>query len=393
MPLVDMKDMLDHAHSNGYAVGAFDLVNPVFLGGIIRACERARAPVILSLAESHFPRFDFDLAMAATERAAGHADVPVAIHLDHGASFESAVRAINLGCNSVMVDTSHDTFPTNMARTRRVVEMAHGCGVTVEGKLGCIARVEGEEAWTPTGDVVYTSVEEACAYVEHTQVDCLAVSIDNTVQGRSRGRPRLDFDRLGQINESLHIPLVIPGSTGLSDEQYRRLIENGAAKINNYTALADAAAGALREAAARDVRASYTDLVKGVRTAIQTEVERIIHLLGSAGRAEEILAIARPWRKVEHLIVYNINSASDAEVKAMMARGREVLCKIPGVRRVASGHAIKEHARYRCCWIIEFANVNVIDSYRDHPDHVAFANGFFRPITPDRVSIDYELTE
>ena len=86
-------------------------------------------------------------------------------------------------------------------------------------------------------------------------------------------------------------------------------------------------------------------------------------------------------------------SASNAEVEAMMAQGREVLSRIPGVRRVASGRAIKEDAQYRCCWIIEFANAKVIDSYRDHPDHVAFANGLFRPIAKDRVSIDYELTE
>ncbi|MFZ0256111.1 MAG: Dabb family protein [Gammaproteobacteria bacterium] len=91
--------------------------------------------------------------------------------------------------------------------------------------------------------------------------------------------------------------------------------------------------------------------------------------------------------------MYNTNSTSNAEAEAMMVRRREVLSRIPDVRRVASGRAIKEHAQYRCCWIIEFANAKVIDSYCDHPDHVAFANELFRPIAKDRVSIDYALTE
>ena len=132
MPLVDMRDMLNHAYRNGYAVGGFDLVSLDFLEAIITAAEHTRSPVILSLAESHFEYYDFELAMAATERAARRASVPVAIHLDHGASFDSAVRAINLGCNGVMVDASHMDFPNNVATTQLVVEMAHACGIGVE---------------------------------------------------------------------------------------------------------------------------------------------------------------------------------------------------------------------------------------------------------------------
>jgi len=117
MPFVDMKDMLHHAYNNGYAVGAFDLVSLDFLKGIISAAERCRAPVVLSLAESHFDYFDFELIMPAVEAAAQRATVPVAVHLDHGASLDSAVRAINLGCNGVMVDASHEPMPGNKCRT------------------------------------------------------------------------------------------------------------------------------------------------------------------------------------------------------------------------------------------------------------------------------------
>jgi len=392
MPLAHMNDMLHHAHRNRYAIGAFDLVSLDFLEGILRACEGTGAPVILSLAESHFEHFDFDLLMAATVRAAQRAEVPVAIHLDHGASFESAVRAINHGCNGVMVDASSTAFAGNVALTRRVTEMAHGCGVTVEGELGYVAGVEGDDAKKHPGEVIYTSVEEASTYVEQTGVDCLAVSI-GTVHGRLRGRPELDFDRLARIDEALRIPLVIHGGTGLSDEQYRRLIENGVAKINYFTALSDAAAAAIRAAAVRDPKAGHTGLLADARGAIQVEVERMNHLFGSAGRADEVLESARPWSSVAHLILYETSGLDEAGVDAMMARGREVLSGIPGVRRVATGHAVKTDAQYSCCWVIEFASEKVIDSYREHPDHVAFADELFRPVARERLSIDYRLTD
>lgn len=388
MPLVDMHDMLIHAYRNGYAVGGFDLVSLDFLEAIIEAAETTRSPVILSLAESHFEHYDFALVMAATEAAAKRAAVPVAIHLDHGASLASAVRAINLGCNGVMVDASHESFPDNVARTRKVVEMAHACGVSVEGELGYVAGVEGEDAEKHPGEVVYTSIEEAKAYVERTRVDFLAVSV-GTVHGRLRGRPKLDFDRLKRINDAVKIPLVIHGGTGLSDDQYRRLIVNGVAKINYYTALADAAGARIRDNVKANGRGGYTALVVGVRAAIQAEVERCTVLWGSAGRAAEVIAQCRPWKPVEHVILYSAHGVSDAQVATMMAQGCEVLARIPGVRRVFAGTAVQAKTKYRFSWLVQFSHPNVIDSYRDHPDHVAFANQFFRPIAGDRLSTDF----
>jgi ketose-bisphosphate aldolase len=285
MALVNMRDMLEHAYRNRYAVGGFDLVGLDFLEAIIAAAERQRAPIILSLAESHFEYYDFELAMAATVAAARRTSVPVAIHLDHGASLESAVRGINLGCTGVMVDASTHPFEENIARTRAVVEMAHGCAVPVEGELGYVAGVEGEDAEKHPGEVIYTSPEEAAEYVQRSGVDFLAVSI-GTVHGRMAGEPRLDLERLAAINERLGIPLVIHGGTGLSDAQFRALIERGVTKINYYTALADAAAARMRANAEADPRAGYTGLMKGVRAAIADEVERCIELWGGAGRAD-----------------------------------------------------------------------------------------------------------
>ena len=388
MPLVNMQEMLNHAYQNGYAVGGFDLVSLDFLEAIMQAAEVTRSPVILSLAESHFEHYDFKLAMAAAELAGKRANVPVAIHLDHGASYKSAVKAINAGCNGVMVDASHHSFADNVAMTQKVVTMAHACGVPVEGELGYVAGVEGEDAEKHPGEVVYTSVAEASRYVEQTEVDFLAVSI-GTVHGRMRGVPKLDLDRLKRINEALNIPLVIHGGTGLSDEQFRDLINNGVAKINYYTALADAAGERIRYNIDENGRSGYTSIVQGTREAIRAEVERCMVNWGSAGQAEAVLANVTEWQPVHHVIIFNVAETSELPVEKMLSEGEAVLSKIPGVRRVLTGTAVQEEAKFRFCWLIEFVHDNVIASYRDHPDHVDFANNLFRPVAADRISIDF----
>lgn len=389
MPMVDMKDMLQHAYENGYAVGAFDLVSLDFLDGIMVAAERCNAPVILSLAESHFDYFDFERLMTAVEKAAEMARVPVAIHLDHGASMESAVSAIGFGCNGVMVDTSDKTLPENIELTRKVVKMARGCGVPVEGELGYVPGVEGEDAQRHPGEIAYTTLEDAKNYVDETGVDFLAVSI-GTVHGRMQGEPKLDFERLEQINAALKIPLVIHGGTGLSDAQFHKLIASGVAKINYYTALSDIAARQILENAADNSPSGYTGLVANISSKIADEVERCIRLWGSAGRADELLPHCQPWLPVEHLIIFNVKGLDRTEEHAMIAHGRKVLSTIPGVRAVFTGEAVKHDVSYRYTWLVRFCHLAVIDSYRDHQDHLAFADDHFRPVAGERISIDYK---
>lgn len=391
MPLVHMGDMLSHAYANRYAVGGFDVVSLDFVSGVLAAAEDRQAPVIVSLAESHFDYFDFELLMAAVERAAERAAVPVAIHLDHGESLESAVRAVKLGCTGVMVDASGFPLEDNIARTRAVVDMAHGCGIPVEGELGYVPGVEGEDAERHPGDVVYTTVAEARRYVEATGVDFLAVSI-GTVHGRMRGEPKLDLERLSEIDEALSLPLVIHGGTGLSDAQFRALVERGVSKINYYTALADAAGRRIETNARAEGARGYTSLVRGVADAVRQEAARCIDLWGGAGRAAEVLERCRPSRCVEHVILYNTETLDAAAVEAMMAEGRQVLGDIPGVRRVFTGHAVQDDARYRHCWVVRFADRSVIESYRDHPEHRRFADTAFRPNATSRLSIDFEET-
>jgi fructose-bisphosphate aldolase class II len=341
MPLVDMGDMLNHAHRNAYAIGGFHPLDVSFLDAILQAAEACRSPVILSLAEPHFRYYDFELSMAAAERAARRATVPVAIHLEHGIGCESAVRAINLGCNGVMVDYSDEAFSTNVSRTRHVVELAHRCGITVEGELGRVAGVVGNDAAKAAegearGDTVYTSVAEAEAYAERTGVDCLAVSV-GTVHGHVRGRPRLDFDRLRKIRSTVDLPLVIHGGSGLSDDQYRRLIQGGVSKISYFTALADVAADSIRGNARADACGGYTALVADVRSRIRTEVARCMVLWGSAGRAAEVMMQCRAWCPVQHVIVCSLSHPPDSQVDHMLRRGSEAIAGIPGCGASSQG--------------------------------------------------------
>jgi fructose-bisphosphate aldolase class II len=384
-----MGDMLRHAYQHGYAVAAFDVVSLDFITAIVNAAENKQAPIIISLAESHFDYFDFELLMTAVQRAAQRTAVPVAIHLDHGESLESAVRGINLGCTGVMVDASSLPLADNIARTRAVVDMAHGCGIPVEGELGYVPGVEGEDAERHPGDVVYTTAAEAKTYVDESGVDFLAVSV-GTVHGRMKGEPKLDFDRLAEINQALQMPLVIHGGTGLSDDQFRRLIANGVTKINYYTALADAAGRCIRYNVQSEESSGYTSLVRGVPVAIQQEAERCIQLWGSAGRADELLASCRPCKAVEHVIMYNTEGLDEDGINQMMAEGRRVLSDIPGVYEVFTGHAVHDDVQYRHCWVVRFADRAVINSYRDHPAHRQFADERFRPFAGSRTSIDFE---
>jgi len=384
-----MGDMLRHAYDNRYAIAAFDVVSLDFITGIIATAEEKQAPIIISLAESHFEYFDFELLMSAVVRAANRTAVPVAIHLDHGESLASAITGINLGCTGVMVDASNLPLDDNIRHTRAVVDMAHACGIPVEGELGYVPGVEGEDAERHPGEVVYTTAADAKTYVEATGVDFLAVSI-GTVHGRMKGEPNLDFDRLAEINQILQIPLVIHGGTGLSDAQFRKLIDNGVTKINYYTALADAAGRCIHHNTETTAAVGYTSLVKGVSDAIQQEAERCIEIWGSAGKASELLAGCRPWKPVAHVIVYNTEGLDTSGVEDMMAEGRRVLSTIPGVTEVFTGHAVQDDAGYQHCWVVRFTDRAVIESYRDHPEHQQFANQRFRPHAGGRLSIDFE---
>jgi len=383
MPWVDLNDMLNHAYRNHYAVGSFTADSVEHIGATLAAAETCRSPVILSLSERPEAGSDFGLIAAAAERAAQGAAVPVALQFERSMTIESAIHAINQGCNGIQATAASGAFPADVAYARTLVDMAHGCGVAVEGELAHPIS-KSEAPGSPSLGGVYTAVEEAKAFVQRTQVDCLMVSI-GTGNGRSRGRLRLDLERLKRIHDAVQVPLAIRTDNGFADEQCHKLLQHGVARVHFTALLEDCASGSLRT----EGRAGFGCAMRSARNAMQAEVEQCLHRLGSAGRAAEVLVQCRAWRPIQHVIVYNVEGATDAQVEVMMARGREALSRIPGVRRVFTGWAVPERPRFRFCWLVEMVHEKVIESYREHPEHVAFANQMFRPIAGDRVSVDF----
>ena len=143
------------------------------------------------------------------------------------------------------------------------------------------------------------------------------------------------------------------------------------------------------KAVARE-QVSWQDIEQRVARAASEYLRAVFDKLGSSGKGGAALEACKPWRPIEHLIVYN-TTTDDATSAAMAAEGRRVLDRIPGVRATWSGSSVNANAGYRWCWLVRFAHPAVIDSYREHPDHVAYADNHFRPVAGDRISIDYEL--
>jgi len=389
MPLVNMTDMVNHAYRHNYAVGAFGVHSRDFLEGIIRAAENKRAPLILNLIESHFSTQEFDMFVPSVIAAARQASGPVAINFDHGTSQSSAEHAIALGCNGVMVDTSALIFSENLTLTRKIVEMAHGCGVAVEGELGYVPGVEGESAEEHPGELTYTSAAEAKAFVERTGVDFLAVSV-GTVHGRMKGLPKLDFNRLAKIHEVVDVPLVIHGGTGLNDDQYRRLISNGVAKINYYTGLSYTASRHIMKNASIDRKGLYSSLMTGVRNAIQEEVERCFNVWGSSGRAAEVLTQCRPWQEVEHIVLLNPGSEfSEKDTTEILHEGKISMMTIPGVRNVRIGRSLQASGKYNFCWLITLSSQVAIENFNNHRSQLNFGRQLFLSATSVWIKQEY----
>lgn len=228
--LVSLKEILRDAYAGGYAVGAFNCLSLENVLGAVQAAEELRSPIILQVAEVQFPYAPLDLMAPQFLQVAKAASVPVAVHLDHGQSFETCARAIRLGFGSVMIDGSGYPFEDNVRLTGEVCRMAKAFGVDVEAELGKVG-----DAGTDTADV-FTDVDEAARYVELTGIDALAVAIGN-LHGKYVATPRLNIRRLVEIRQRVDMPLVLHGGSGTSDEDFKSCIHNGISKINVATAI------------------------------------------------------------------------------------------------------------------------------------------------------------
>lgn len=233
MPLVTSEKMLLDAQKGNYAVGAFNVENMEMVQAVIAAAEELNAPVIMQTTPSTVKYAGLELYLANAVAEAQKTHVPVALHLDHGDSFELAMKALRAGYTSIMIDGSHESYEENIAVTSRVVDACAPSEVPVEAELG---KVGGKEDDLDGGDGGYTDPEEAREFAEKTRVTSLAVAI-GTAHGVYKGEPKLDLGRLEEIKKAVDIPLVLHGASGLSDEAIRESIKRGICKVNFATEL------------------------------------------------------------------------------------------------------------------------------------------------------------
>jgi len=243
--LVNAKKMLLEAQAARQGMPSPDFFDYDTARSYIEVAEELKRPLILAFSNAFDSFFPLEDAASIGKYLSEKASVPVALHLDHGFTFDYIERAIKCGFTSVMLDMSSLAFEENMRETREVVKLASAYDVTVESELGHVGMgenflgMEDEES-------TYTSVEEAKTFVKETGVDSLAVSI-GTAHGLYKGRkPVLNFQRLRELRAALSIPLVLHGSTGTGDENLARCVKDGITKVNVYTEFLVAAMRAVK---------------------------------------------------------------------------------------------------------------------------------------------------
>lgn len=308
MPLVSTKEMFEKAYKGGYAIGAFNVNNMEIVQGIVDAAKEEQSPLILQVSAGARKYAKHIYLIKLVEAALADTDLPIALHLDHGDTFELCKDCIDGGFTSVMIDGSKYDFKENVALTKKVVEYAHAHGVVVEAELGRLAGVE-DDVNVSANDAIFTDPEQAAEFVHLTGVDSLAIAI-GTSHGayKFKGTPYLDFDRLEKVGKLLpDFPIVlhgassvlpefvkkcnefggdIPGAQGVPEEMLRKAASMAVCKINIDTDLRLAMTATVREYLAKNPGEFDPRKYLGpARDAIKGMVQhKIKDVLGSSNR-------------------------------------------------------------------------------------------------------------
>ncbi|MEM2642958.1 MAG: class II fructose-1,6-bisphosphate aldolase [Candidatus Bathyarchaeia archaeon] len=304
--LVTNKELLLKAQKEAYAIGAFNIQNLESLLAVVEAAAEEKSPVIVAVTPSAIKYGGLNYLARLVKTAAETTPVPMSLHLDHGEDLETVKKCLEAGFTSVMIDGSNLPFEENVALTKRVVDVAHQKGVSVEGELGRLAGVE--EKTVEKREAVLTDPKEAEEFVKRTGVDALAVSI-GTSHGayKFKGEPQLDFERLKQIRERVKVPLVLHGASsvpqwiiekatkygaelsgakGIPEEHIRKAISLGITKINIDTDLRLAFTATVREVLANSPKEFDPRKILGPAKEVMKEVVKAkMRLFGSSGKA------------------------------------------------------------------------------------------------------------
>jgi len=279
------KSILDVANENNFAIPAFNISDWAMFNGVMDVSEEKAAPVIIAIHPDEVSHITTDL-IAAMHSRAHRSSVPVAIHWDHGGSYEQIITAIKAGFTSVMIDASLLPFDENVALTRKVVDAAHAVGIQVEGELGTIGANDsyGESG---AAEIIYTNPADAVRFVEETGVDSLAIAI-----GTSHGlypsdkNPELRHDLLEEIKAAIGIPLVLHGGSSNPDAELRRAVELGVNKINISSDIKVSYHNRMREILGTDERLREPNAIQPLALeAMKATAAEKIDLFGADGKA------------------------------------------------------------------------------------------------------------
>ena len=284
MPLAGTREILYRAMEGKYAVGAFNVSSLELIKPIVEAAEAERAPVILQMTAAQYEYMGLHLAAAAARAAADAAGVPVAIHLDHGATYAQNVAALRAGFTSLMMDASSKPFEENVRLSRQIVELGHAVGIGVEAELGRVLRA----ANAPQADDIkacFTDPGEAADFIAATDADFLAVAV-GTVHNMVKRSAEIDLPRIAAIRERVRRPLVLHGGSGVPHEVLAEAVANGICKVNVATELLKQLRQGVEKAyAAQPGELQPRVMMPGVMAVVRDTVAEKIRLFGSAGKA------------------------------------------------------------------------------------------------------------
>ena len=235
MSLQNMKEMLNRAKEDGYAVGAFNILDYNSMKAVVDAAEELRSPVIIQTSVKTVVFWGYDAVMSWARQLTENTSVPIAIHLDHCKDLEVIRICIESGWTSVMIDASSKPFEENVELTGRVLEMAKPNNISVEAELGAIVGVE-DDIYVKEQDSHLADPEQAVEFCKKLPVDCFAPAI-GTAHGVYKGEPKIAYDLIEEIAKRTGVPLALHGGTGLADEVFHKCIALGCAKVNISTQL------------------------------------------------------------------------------------------------------------------------------------------------------------
>lgn len=287
MALVSSAPLLRDARSNRYCIGAFNIHTLEMLQAAVEAADETDSPLILQTTVGTAKHLGLDYIAAAAETASRKIRVPIALHLDHCNDFNLIIQAIRAGYTSVMIDASHSPFEENVRQTAKVVEIAHAAGVNVEAELGKVGGVE-DDIRVDEQDALLAVPEECERFVELTGVDTLAPAI-GTAHGIYKGEPKIDFERIAQIAKRVSVPLVLHGGSGIPEDQVKRCISLGMAKMNVATELRIVFSDVIKEVFQQNPDENDPrKYMAPARSKLKKTIKQKITLCGSNGRAKSL---------------------------------------------------------------------------------------------------------